>query len=205
MLQELLKSVVKTFDGGSGGTSYLSIASTGVKAEFQAAAPIRVLKWGIIATTAVDSQTASAQLSLIQRTAPGVTSGQTTVDTLTLGANATSPYTVLAVGSGAFRDPWTTSTSATTPASQVAAAGPEGDQGTFPIYSGQQQITLNAGQALAFNVVTAPDVSGVGIFFIEYVLLPITKPSGYGFVTDPDFSSQPGSVSLTDNFTRYAS
>lgn len=205
MMQELLKSVVKTFDGGTAGTVYLSVASTGVKAEFQAASPIRVLKWGIIATTAVDSQTAATQLGLLLRTAPGVTAGQTLVDTLTLGANATSPYNVLAVGNGAYRDPWTTSTTATTPASQVGSSGPEGDSGTFPIVSGQQQLTLSAGQALAMEVVTAPDVSGAGILFLEYVLLPISKPSGYGFTTDPDFSSQPGSVSLTDNYTRYAS
>lgn len=204
MLQELLKSVVKTFDGGTGGTVYLSVATTGVKAEFQAASPIRVLKWGIIATTAVDSQTAATQLSLILRTGPGVTAAQTTVDTLTLGANATTPYTVLAVGSGAYRDPWTTSVLSTTPVSQLAAAGPEGATDNS-IYSGQQQLTLNAGQALAFNVVTAPDVSGVGVLFLEYVLLPISKPSGYGYTTDPDFSSQPGSVSLTDSYTRYAS
>jgi len=206
MMQELLKSVVKTFDGGSAGTSYLSIASTGVKAEFQAAAPIRILKWGIIATTAVDSQTAATQLSLIQRSGPGVTASQSTVDTLTLGANATTPYTVLAVGMGAYRDPWTVSTDATTPASQPSNAGPEGSADNN-IYSGQQQLTLNAGQALAFNVVTAPDVSGVGVLFLEYVLLPISKPSGYGFSgnVDPDFSSQAGSVSLTENYTRFAS
>jgi hypothetical protein len=207
MLQELLKSVVKVFDGGTAGTVYLSIASTGVKAEFQAVAPIRVLKWGVIATTLVASQTAAAQLSLIQRTAPGVTAAQATVDTLTLGANATSPYGVLAIGSGAYRDPWTTSTTATTPASQVSNSGPEGDSGTFDIVSGQQQLTLSAGQALAFNVVTAPDVSGVGLLFLEYVLLPITRPSGYGFPgnLDPDYTAQPGSVSLTDIYTRYAS
>ena len=204
MMQELLKSVVKTFDNGSGGTSYLSIASTGFKAEFQCAAPIRIMKWGFIATTVVDSQTAAAQLALYTRTGPGVTASQASVDTLTLGANSTSPYTVLAVGAGAYRDPWTTSTDATTPASQVSSAGPEGATDNN-IYSGQQQLTLLAGQALAFDVVTAPDVSGAGVFFLEYVLLPITRPSSYGYVTDPDFSSQPGSVSLTDNFTRYAS
>lgn len=201
MMQELLKSVVKTFDNGSGGTSYLSIASTGVKAEFQAAAPIRILKWGIIATTVIDSTSAATQLSLIQRTGPGVTAGQITADTMTLGTGAT----IVPVGNGAYRDPFTASTTATTPASTVSSAGPLGG-GPYNIESGQQQLTLSAGQALAFNVVTAPDVSGAGIFFLEYVLLPISKPSSYGFgATSPDGQGIAGSVSLTDALTRYAS
>ena len=205
MMQELLKQLVAVYDGGTAGTAAISVASTGVKAEFHPMAPVRILKWGIVAATAIESAAAATQLSLILRTAPLVSAGQVTVDTLTLGANATSPNSVLAVGNGAYRDPWTVSTTATTPASQVGNAGPEGDQGTFPIVSGQQQLTLSAGQALALNVVTAPDVQGTGILFVEYVLLPISKPSGYGFTTDPDFASQPGSVSLTDNFTRFAS
>lgn len=220
MLHEFLKTMVWMSPIDS--TSFHSLTSSANIAEFHPVAPVRLFKWGIIAATAVESETASTKLTLYGLSYPGQTySSGTAIDTLTLGANATSPYSVLAQGYGAYRDPWTVATSATTPASQVSGAGPEGDQGTFPIISGQQQMTLapnttsatggagfmTLGQALAFYVTTAADTQGTALCFVEYALLPINRPSGYGFTNnvDPDFSAQPGSVSLTENLTRYTS
>jgi hypothetical protein len=201
MMNELLKSVVWT-QPQSATAGFITITGApGVVAEFHPFAPVRILKWGFLATTAVASAAANAQLSLLQRTAPGVSAGQVTVDTLTTGT------TTYAVGTGAYRTPFTASTISSSPPSQLNTAGPLGITTLNNEEAGQQQLTLSAGQALAINVVTSPDATGAVMLFIEYVLLPISKPSGYGFPSniDPDFASQAGSVSLTDNLTALAS
>jgi hypothetical protein len=198
MLHELLKSVVWTNPINS--TTFLTITGApGVIAEFHPVAPVRLLKWGFVATTAVASGAAVTQLNLLLRTGPGVSAGQAAVDTLTTGT------TTIAVGNGAYRDAFTASTTTAAIPSEVAAAGPLGVVGNNNVVSGQLQLQLTAGQAWAINVVTSPDTTGAVLAFIEYVLLPISKPSGYGFgATSPD-GVVAGSVSLTDNFTRFAS
>lgn len=203
MMQELLKSVVwRTYtasDGGANGP--VLFTSTGVKAIFTAVAPVRLLKWGFLVNDTAVSQASGSAMAMKLTLYPtvGSTSGQSDIDTLTTTASE-----AFVLGTGGYRDFFTPSTDATTPASQLAAAGPLGSADNN-IYSGQQQAQLSVGQGWAINVTTAADTTGKGILFVEYVLLPISKPSGYGYATDPDFSSQPGSVSLTDNYTRFAS
>src|SRR5215469_13533385 len=181
MLHELLKSVVWVQPQAATGGFITFTGSPGVVAEFHPVAPVRLLKWGVLATTAITSAAAVTQFSLLTRTAPGVTAGQVTADTLTTGT------TTVAVGNGAYRDAFTPSTTTAAIPSEVASAGPLGVVGNNNVVSGQLQLQLSAGQAWAVNVVTSPDTTGIGIVFIEYVLLPIAKPSGYGFgATSPD-------------------
>lgn len=200
MLQELLKSVVyrttTATDGGANGP--VVFTSTGVKCLFTSPAPVRLLKWGFIANNVAVAQTSSAMaFSLSSLSAPGATPA--VIDTLTTVASS-----AFALGFGGYRETFNPSTSATTPASQISQAGPIGNTANTT-ESGQAQFTLSVGQQWSITVTVASDNTGTGILFLEYVLLPITKPSGYGFTTDPDFSSQPGSVSLTDNYTQFAS
>lgn len=194
MLHEFLKSVVvqsfSATDGGSNGP--VVFTSTGDKFIFTAAAPVRLLKWGfMVANTAVAQTSSAMQFNLDQRVTAGSDTGRVNIDTLTTAAS--SSY---ALGTGAYRDPWTTSTQATTPASQQSSAGPEGE--TFYLYSGQAQMVLKAGQQWVIKCQVASDNTGQGKLFIEYELLPISKPSGYG-------TTDAGVVSLTENLTRLAS
>jgi hypothetical protein len=77
--------------------------------------------------------------------------------------------------------------------------------GNNNVTSGQQQLTISAGQCLAISVGSTAFTSGTAVVFIEYVLLPIAKPSGYGFgATSPD-GVVAGSVSLTDTLQQLAS
>lgn len=198
MLNEFLKSVVvqsfSATDGGSNGP--VVFTSTGDKFTFTAAVPIRLLKWGFIVDKVAVAQTASAMkftlYTIPASAAGGGSGGGTAVDTLT--TTATSGF---ALGTGGYRDPWTTSTTATSPPSEGTQAGPIGNTANT-ITSGQQQLTLSVGQQFVINVTTASDNTGQGRVWIEYVLLPITKPSGYGV-------TQAGTVSLTENYTRFSS
>jgi hypothetical protein len=196
MLQELLKSVVwRTYtatDGGANGP--VVFTSTGVKAIFTAVAPVRILKWGFLVNdTAISQASGSAMaLKLTKYPTVGTTSGQSDVDTLTTAASQ-----AFALGTGGYREFFTASTSSTSTKSQVTNAGPIGGTPNT-VYSGQAQFTLSVGQGVAMNVTTAADTTGKGIIFLEYVLLPISEPSGYG-------TTDAGVVSLTENYTQFAS
>lgn len=203
MLNELLKSVVVRSSAATmtGSNGPVVLTSTGDKFTLSAWAPMRLLKWGFLVDgVAIVTGGTNLVLSLDFRpTAGSDTNRVNGVDTLTI----TDPNSAFVLGTGGYRDPWTLATTATTPASQLG-----GQPGaTEPIVSGQQQLQLSAGQQWVIKVGTAVTTSGQVTLFIEYVLLPLTKPSGYGFSgnIDPDFASQPGSVSLTDNLTRFAS
>ena len=195
MLHELLHTVVKesgnVTDGGAAGAGVFT--STGDKYILTATAPLRLLKWGFLVTNTAVAQTSSAMaFELDLRPTAGSDSNRVSMDTLTTVASSS-----FALGTGGFRETFTASTQATTPASEVANAGPIGN--TQYLYSGQQQITLSVGQQLVIKVATASDNTGQGKLFFEYVLLPINKPSGY---TLPSGETD---VSLTDNYTAFAS
>lgn len=200
MLNELLKSVVwrttTATDGGANGP--VVFTSTGTKVLFTAVAPVRLLKWGFLANNVAVAQTSSA-MAFSLSSLPQAGGSATVIDTLTTVASSS-----FALGTGGYRETFTPSTAATTPPSQNAQAGPIGNTANTT-ESGQQQMTLSVGQQWQIAVTTASDNTGTGVLFLEYVLLPISKPSGYGFTTDPDYSPQPGSVSLTDNYTQFAS
>lgn len=201
MMIELLKSVVakSTFatmasvGGAIGANGPVVFTTTGDKFVFTATAPVKLLKWGFLAD-AVALVTGGTNLILTLAFAPtaGSATGRVNLDTLTV----TDPNSAFVLGKGAYRDPFIASTVATTPISEVAAAGPLGV--AYQINSGQNQDTLQVGQQWIIGVTTAATTSGQGSIFIEYVLLPISKPSGYG-VTDA------GTVSLTEAYTRQAS
>lgn len=195
MLHELLKSVVWVQPQAVTG-SYLSLTSVAELAEFHPVAPIRVLKWGFIASNTTVVSASGSQLLLSTLPSPG--GALTQVDTLSPGAQT------IAAGAGCYRETFTPSTVSAAVPSELPASGPLGVQGNNNVTSGQQQLTLPAGQALAISVGTG-FTSGTAVLFIEYVLLPIAKPSGYGFgATSPD-GVVAGSVSLTDTLQQLAS
>lgn len=200
MLHEFLKTVVvqstTVTPGGAAGP--VVVTTTGDKYAFEATAPIKILKWGFLVAfpnntaVAVVTTGAGAALSLAVRPTPGSDTGRVTVDTLTVPANTT-----FAIGTGAYRDGFTVSTTSQTPASEPSQAGPVGSTpGT--ITSGQSQIIVSAGQEVVIAVTTGAATSGSVMLFVEYELLPISKPSGYG-------TTSAGVVSLTEAYTRLSS
>lgn len=195
MLIELLKSqIVRSFTATQGGANGpVLFTSTGVKFIFTAFAPVRLLKWGFLVNDTAVAQTSSAMaFKLTKYPTSEATTNAVDIDTLTTVAS--SSY---AIGTGGYREFFTPSTKTSTPVSQTSSAGPIG--GTQPSNeAGQQQLTLSVGQGLAVNVTTASDNTGKGIVFMEYVLLPISAPSGYG-------TTDAGVVSLTENYTQFAS
>lgn len=194
MLNELLKTIIvrsyQATDGGANGP--VVFTSTGVKFIWTAFAPVRLLKWGFLAANVAVAQTSSAmQLLLNAIPAPGGTPVQ--IDTLTTAASA-----AYALGFGAYRETFTPSVaSVVTPPSEVAAGGPIGNTANT-IEAGQSQYTLSVGQQWSIQVGTASDNTGTGLVFLEMLLLPISKPSGYGTTTA-------GTVSLTENYQQLAS
>jgi hypothetical protein len=201
MMNELLKTVVarsyavtNTVAGAFGALGSPVLTSTGSKFVLNAWAPMRLLKWGfLVDTTAIVTGGTNLVLGLFFNPTAGSVTNQVLIDTLTI----TDPNSAYVLGTGAYRDPYTASTTATTPASQVNTAGPLGNTANTTEL-GQQQFTLAAGQSWSISVNTAVTTSGAAALFIEYELLPISKPSGYG-------TTNAGTVSLTDNLTRLAS
>lgn len=202
MLHEALKTVVEhshavtmAETGGTvGAEGAVVFTSTGVKYIKNIEAPIKILKWGfVVSATALVTGGSSLIMKLNTYPNAGSASGKTVVDTLTI-ADPNSAYTL---GKGAYRDPYTASTKSTTPASQPTGFGPVGVNAP-DIEAGQAQIILSAGQMLSIEVTTAATTSGAGELFIEYELLPVSKPSGYG-------TTDAGTVSLTEALTRLAS
>jgi hypothetical protein len=200
MMHELLKTVVLqsiaetwTVPNVVGVNGPVDFTATGSKLVFNATAPVRLLKWGFLCdATAVVTGGSNLVFTLYFNPTAGSTASQAALDTLTV----VDPSSAYVLGTGAYRDPFVASTVSTTPPSEVAAAGPLGASET--ISSGQMQDTLQVGQSWSISVTTAATTSGAGRLFIEYVLLPITKPSGYGVTSA-------GTVSLTENYTRLAS
>jgi hypothetical protein len=195
MLQEFLKSVVVSSstvtDGGANGP--VVFTTTGDKMILTAIAPIRLLKWGFMVTGTAVAQTSSAMaFKLSFRPTAGSDTSRTDVDTLTTVASSS-----FALGTGGYREYFTASSKTSTPVSQVTAAGPIGN--TVPSNeAGQVQAVLKAGQQWVINVTTGSDNTGTGKLFFEYTLLPISEPSGYG-------TTDAGTVSLTENYTQFAS
>lgn len=193
MMNELLKngyavSMLPTDVGTEGGP--VVFTTTGDKYIFRAPAPVRLLKWGILIKTALVPVT-QCLLTLSYRPTMGSDTSRVALDTLRTGT------TTYAVGKGLYRDPYTASTQATTPLSEVAAAGPLGS-GPQYINSGQTQYTLKPGEEWVVDVTTAATTTGEGYIWVSYALLPISKPSGYG-------TTDAGTGSLTENLTRLAS
>ena len=196
MLQELLKSITwRTWTASNGGANGpVVFTSTGVKAIFTAYAPLRLLKWGFLVNdTAISQASGSAfAMKLTKYPTSEATTNSSDIDTLTTAASQ-----AFAIGTGGYREFFTASSKTSTPASQTSSAGPIGN--TVPSNeAGQAQFTLSVGQGVAINVTTAADTTGKGILFLEYVLLPISAPSGYG-------TTDAGTVSLTDNYQQFAS
>ncbi len=196
MLNELLKTVVhrsnRATENGANGPVVLT--STGDKYVVTAIAPMRLLKWGfMIDDTALDTTSAALILDLDKRITAGSDTGRVAdIDTLTV-AVTNQAYTL---GKGAYRDGFTTSTKSTTQ-DQPSNSGPVG--GNAPDQeNGQGQFTLKAGEQWVIDVRQGAGTAGKGKLFIEAVLLPISKPSGYG-------TTDAGTVSLTENYTRLAS
>lgn len=195
MMNELLQPRIvystTATDGGANGP--VVFTTTGNKFVFSPVAPARLLKWGILID---DTALVTGGSSLVMKLDKRITAGSDTgivsdIDTLTV----TDPSSAYVLGTGAYRDPFTASTKGTT-AQQVTAAGPPGVD--INIESGQAQFTLKAGEQWVVEVDTGATTSGKGKIWIEYVLLPISKPSGYG-------TTDAGTVSLTENLTRLAS
>lgn len=194
MMNELLKTVVEqsvlVTPAGTGGPVVLT--STGDKFSISIAAPIRILKWGVILSTSLDTTNAAMILKLDQRITAGSDTGRVTLDTLTVPVTNTT----YVAGTGIYRDPYTASTKHTT-TDEPTGFGPNGVNAPDQEY-GQQQLTFTSGQELILKVDTAAGTAGQGRMFVEYVMLPISKPSGYG-------TTDAGTVSLTDKLTRFAS
>lgn len=192
MMHELLQvrtivSMLPSAVGTEGGP--VVFTSTGDKFVFTPAAPVRLLKWGILIKTALVPVT-QCLLSLSYRPTIGSDTSRVVIDTLRTG---TTSY---AVGKGLYRDPYTASTKATV-TDQPSGFGPLGKNPPDQ-ESGQGQFVLKPGEEWVVDVTTAATTTGEGYIFLEYVLLPFTKPSGYG-------TTDAGVVSLTENYTRVAS
>lgn len=195
MMNELLQTrVVESFSATTGGANGpVVLTTTGDKFVFAPKAPIRVLKWGfLINAVALDTTGANLIMALDHRPTAGSDTNRAEKDTLTIAATNVA-YTL---GKGAYRDPYVASTVASTPSSMPSGGGPLGF--TQSIASGQQQITVKPGEELVIEVKTGAGAAGQGQVFIEYEVLPISKPSGYG-------TTDAGTVSLTENYTRVAS
>lgn len=192
MMNELLQTrIEKSFSATTGGSNGpVVFTSTGDKLVFTPPAPVRVLKWGfIMSSVALSTGAAGLSMTLEQRPTAGSDTNRVVVDTLAIGINNTS----YALGKGAYRESFTASTEVSVPSSMPANSGPLGY--TQKIDSGQGQIVCSVGQELVIKVGTAASTTGQGQLFIEYVVLPIARPSGYG-------TTDAGTVSLTENYTK---
>lgn len=201
MLHETLKTVVvrsimPTTTPATPGPVVLT--STGDKFSLIPMAPLKVLKWGFLiaaennGAAALSTGANGLVLKLDKRPTVGSDTNRATLDTLTVATNNTA-YTI---GKGAYRDPYTASTKSTV-ADQPTGFGPVGKNAPDQ-EAGQQQIQAIPGEELIVKVDTAASTTGTGTLWIEYVLLPLSRPSGYG-------TTDAGVVSLTENYTRLAS
>lgn len=192
MMTELLqvRSVISALATPTGSGGPIVFTSTGDKFIFSPSNPVRLLRWGIVIQTDLVPVT-QFLLSLSYRPTAGSDTARVVIDTLRTGT------TTYVAGKGIMRDPYTASSTATTPISQVAAAGPQG-VAALNINSGQQQLVLKPGEEWVIDVTTAATTTGKGYVWVEFAELPISKPSGYG-------TTDAGTVSLTDNYTRVAS
>lgn len=197
MLIELLKTRVDTsIFTTSAGTAVgpINFNTTGDFWQFTPVAPVKLLKWGFMNDAGGTNLTTAAnfQLGLDFQPTAGSATGRVNIDTLTVASGVT-----VNAGTGYYRDPFTASTSSTSIPSEVTNAGPLGNTANT-VVSGQTQNILSAGQAWVIKSITAFGAAATGHVWVEYELLPISKPSGYG-------TTQAGTVSLTENLTRVAS
>lgn len=192
MMHELLqvRNVISALATPTGSGGPVVFTSTGDKFIFTPSAPVRLMKWGFVAQTDVVPVT-NLILSLSKRPTAGSDTARAVIDTLSLGTSA-----AYVAGKGAYRDPFTASTVATTPLSEVSGSG-QGSNSPANT-SGQQQIVLKPGEEWVIDVTTAATTTGKGYLWIEYALLPLSKPTGYG-------TTDGGVVSLTESYTRLAS
>lgn len=181
--------VVTTAASPTGANGPVVFTTTGDKYIFTTAAPVRLRKWGIVVSTDLVPVT-QCLLSLSKRPTAGSDTSRAVIDTLRTG---TTSYVA---GKGIYRDPFTASSSTTTQ-DQPSGAGPQGT--TSPLQKlGQIDFVLKPGEEWVVDVTTAATTTGQGYIWLEYALLPISKPSGYG-------TTDAGTVSLTENYTRVAS
>lgn len=203
MLQDFLKEVVEfspyatmSETGAAATLGPVVLTSTGIKYVKRINAPIKILKWGfVVSAVAIVTGGSGLVVKLNSYPTAGSVSGKAVIDTLTI-ADAVNTGSPNALGTGAYRDGFTVSTSVLTPASEVPSAGPLGNTANT-IVSGQGQFQFSSGQMISIEVTTAVTTSGQVEPFIEYVLLPISKPSGYG-------TTSAGVSSLTEQLTRLA-
>lgn len=191
MVNEFLKEhvVVSTLATPTGSGGPVVFTSTGDKFIFSPGSPVRLLKWGLIVSTDLVPVT-QCLITLSRRPTAGSNSGRVAIDTLRTG---TTNYVA---GKGIYRDPFTASTKATI-ADQPTGFGPLGVNAPDQ-ESGQAQFVLKPGEEWVIDVTTAATTTGQGYLWLQYTLLPISKPSGYG-------TTDAGTVSLTENLTRVAS
>lgn len=196
MMHELLqtRTVISNLATPTGSGGPVVFTTTGDKFIFTPANPVKLLKWGVIFSTSLSTGANGLVLELDKRITAGSDTGRVDeVDTLTVAVNNTT----YVGGLGVYRDPYTASVAnVTTPASEVAAAGPLGV--SLTIQAGQAQLQLKPGEEWVVTCETAASTAGQGYIWIEYAYLPISKPSGYG-------TTDAGTVSLTENLTRLAS
>jgi hypothetical protein len=198
MLNELLKtrvdtSIFTTSAGTAVGPVNLN-GSPGDLWQFTPVAPVKLLKWGFMNDAGGTSYTTAAtfQLTLAFQPVAGSATGRVNIDTLTVASGTAIP-----AGTGYGRNPYQASTTSTSIPSEVGTAGPLGST-PGQTNLGQTQYILSLGQAWVFALTTALGATATGHLWIEYELLPISKPSGYG-------TTSAGTVSLTDNLTLVAS
>src|SRR6266699_5101489 len=131
MLQDFLKEVVEyspyatmSETGAAATLGPVVLTSTGIKYVKRIDAPIKLLKWGfVVSAVAIVTGGTALVMKLNSYPTAGSTAGKVAIDTLTI-ADAVNTLTPNALGTGAYRDGFTVSTTATTPASEVASAGP---------------------------------------------------------------------------------
>lgn len=194
-MNEFLKRqvLVSTAATPTGGNGPIVLTTTGDKFIFTPAAPVRLRKWGFIISTSLNTTGAALTCELDLRVTVGTDTGRVNKDTLTVAVTNTT----YVAGKGVYRDPFTASSASTSTASQVTGSGPQGYT-LNTVTSGQTDLYAVPGQEYVIEVTQGAGTAGQGYAFIEYDLLPLSKPSGYG-------TTDAGTVSLTDNLTRLAS
>lgn len=182
-MNEFLKRQVEvsTTATPTGSAGAVVVTTTGDKYIYTPAAPIRLRKWGIVFSTSLSTGAGGLILKLDYRPTAGSDTARVNKDTLTVAINNTT----YVAGKGVYRDPYTTSAQTT-----------GNDNST--VYSGQTDIVFKPGEQLVIQVDTAASTTGQGFLWVEFDVLPISKPSGYG-------TTDAGTVSLTENLTRFAS
>ena len=137
----------------------IDVTSTGDKAHFRPSFPTEIYRWGIIVLDELDVNTAHMDFALDKRVTAGSDTGRTEVDDLVFddadshGGSATGD---VPAGDVWYRDL----------AIEVAAA--TGSDGSTVRVAPTGPTSVNPGEELVFEVVTAPGTDGDVAFFIHY-------------------------------------